>query len=213
MGVYFVATVDDVEVCGMMAQDKSVAGSPAMWTVFFTVDDVEATLLQAAKAGGEVLQPGFDIPGGAHVGVVADPPGAMFAVISGGPRPDGPYLSQRPGAVGWAELLTRDPAAATTFYGAVFGWTSVSDDASGYTQFVIDGGSVCGMLPMPSDVPAEQPSQWATYFSVADCASAQDRCQELGGQVLLPTMEIGAMRFAVLTDAEGATFDVIEFIG
>lgn len=213
MGVYFVATVDDVEVCGMMAQDESMAGTPAMWTVFFTVDDVEATLLQASSAGGTVLQPGFDIPGGARVGVVTDPPGAMFAVISGGPRPDGPYLSQRHGAVGWAELLTRDPAAAATFYDAVFGWAPVKDDASGYTQFMIDGASVCGMLPMPSDVPAEQPSQWATYFSVADCASAQSRCSEVGGQILLPTMEIGSMRFAVLADQQGATFDVIEFIG
>ena len=66
---------------------------------------------------------------------------------------------------------------------------------------------------MPSDVPAEAPSQWATYFTVADCAAAQDRCRELGGQVLLPTMEVGRMRFAVLADPQGATFDVIEFIG
>ena len=99
----------------------------------------EATLLQAANAGGAVLQPAFDIPGGARVGVVADPPGAMFAVISGGPRPNGPYFSQRPGAVGWAELLTRDAAVATGFYGAVFGWTAVNDDVSGYTEFTIDG--------------------------------------------------------------------------
>jgi predicted enzyme related to lactoylglutathione lyase len=213
MGVYFIATVDDVEVCGMMTNDESVAGAPAMWTVFFTVDDAEATLLQAANAGGAVLQPAFDIPGGARVGVVADPPGAMFAVISGGPRPNGPYFSQRPGAVGWAELLTRDAAVATGFYGAVFGWTAVNDDVSGYTEFTIDGASVCGMLPMPPDVPAEQPSQWATYFSVADCGSTQARCRELGGQILLPTMEIGAMRFAVLADPHGATFDVVEFIG
>ena len=31
--------------------------------------------------------------------------------------------------------------------------------------------------------------------------------------ILLPTMEIGAMRFAVLANQHGATFDVIEFIG
>lgn len=213
MGVYFVATADDAEVCGMMAQGDEAAGMPAMWTVFFSVDDVEMTLTSATNAGGAVLQPAFEIPGGAHVGVVADPPGAMFAVISGGPRPDGPYLSKRPGAVGWVELLTRDPASATDFYGAVFGWTSVTDDASGYTQFMIGGASACGMLPMPSDVPAEQPSQWATYFSVADCAAAQARCRELGGQILLPTMDIGSMRFAVLADPQGATFDVIEFTG
>lgn len=211
MGVYFIASVDGVEVCGMMAQDASVAGMPAIWTTFFTVDDVEATLDKVSAASGRVLQPAFEIPGGAHVGVAADPSGAMFAVISGGPRPYGAYLSPRPGAVGWVELLTRDPVAVAPFYRDVFGWTAVLDDTSEYTQFVLDGTPACGMLPMPPDVPGEAPSYWATYFSVTDCESTQRRCEELGGRVLLPTMDVGGMRFAVLADPQGATFDVIEF--
>jgi predicted enzyme related to lactoylglutathione lyase len=211
MGVYVVATVDGDEVCGLMAQDPSVAGAPAEWTVFLTVEDVDTTSQQIGRAGGAVLQPGFDIPGGARVAVAADPSGAMFAIIAGGPRPDGPYFSDRPGAVGWAEVLTRDPASVIAFYDSVFGWRADTDGNSGYTQFTLDGTAVCGMLPMPPGVPSGAPSQWATYFSVADCAATQERCLALGGQVLMPVTDVGGMRFAVLADPYGATFDVIEF--
>jgi predicted enzyme related to lactoylglutathione lyase len=210
-GEYHIASIADSDVCGMMAHGDEQQGMPAMWTVFFTVGDLAATLASIDDHGGTVLQPPIEIPGGAHVAVVADPAGAVFAVISGGPHPEGAYLSGSPGAVGWVETLTRDPLAIVPFYETVFGWRAHSEEATGYTTFVLVDTEVCGMLPMPAEVPAEAPSHWATYFTVADCEIVTRRCAELGGQVHRPATSAGGIRFAVLSDPHGATFSVIEF--
>jgi predicted enzyme related to lactoylglutathione lyase len=212
MGEYHIASVDDREVCGMMAHGDGQQGMPAVWTVFFTVGDLEATLASIDDHGGAVVQPPIEIPGGAHVAVATDPAGAMFAVISGGPHPRGAYISAALGGVGWVETLTRDPLAIVPFYETVFGWQTHSDEATGYTMFTLDDANVGGMLPMPSEVPAEAPSHWATYFTVADCEATARRCAELGGQVHRPASSAGGVRFAVLSDPQGATFSVIESI-
>lgn len=213
MGEYFVARMGEREVGGMMEQGPELRGTPAVWTVFFYVEDIETTVAAVADAGGQVLEPPFDIPGDARVAVVADPTGAMFALISG-PRPDGIYLLRTPGSVCWVELLTRDPAAAESFYAAVFGWKGeTTADGTAYTMFELEGREVAGMMMMPEEVPPEAPAHWATYFAVTDCEAVAKRADELGGTVLhLPTeVEIG--RFAVLADVHGATFHVLEFTG
>ena len=158
-------------------------------------------------------QPPFDIPGDARVAVVADPSGAMLALIAG-PRPDGTYLSGESGAVCWVELLTRGPEAAEGFYTAVFGWKAVTEvtAGTGYTMFKLDDQEVAGMMMMPEQVPAEAPAHWAVYFAVADCAVAERKAAELGGQVLHPTTDIEVGKFAVLADPQGATFQLLESV-
>ena len=211
MGSYHIASAGSREVCGMMAHGPELVGAPAMWTVFFTVDDLATALTTVTAEGGTVLQPPIDIPGGARVAVVADPAGAVFALITGGPRPGGPYLLPDQGGVGWVEVMTRDPLAIVPFYEALFEWSTITDESSGYTMFTLDGTPVCGMLPMPAEVPAEAPSYWATYFSVSSCADVERRCVELGGEVHRSTVEVAGLRFAVLSDPQGAMFDIIEY--
>ena len=55
-------------------------GVPAMWAVYFAVDDCDKAVEVAQSNGGTVIQPPFDIPPG-RMAVVADPAGAMFNVI------------------------------------------------------------------------------------------------------------------------------------
>lgn len=214
MGEYFVGKVGDREVAGMMQQSPEIAGSPPTWTVFCYVEHIEETLAKVGNAGGLVLQPAFDIPGDARVAVVADPTGAMFALIAG-PRPEGPYLSEDPGFVSWVELLTRDPAAAQGFYGAVFDWKALTEQygPTEYTSFQLDEENVAGMMMMPDEVPAEAPAHWSIYFGVTDCAAVEQKAVELGGRVLVPTKDIEMGRFAVLADPQGATFNLMEYGG
>ncbi len=211
MGTYHLARAGGYDAAGIMASPPG-SDAPAMWTVFVRVADVAETGAAVVNAGGTVLAEPFEIPGGARVAVVADPLGAVLAVISAGPEPgpDEPLLRRaEPGAVGWCELLTRDPHAVVNFYDAVFGWQPVLDPASGYAVLRLDELDVGGLMAMPAEVPAEAPSHWMVYFTVADVAAASEVAAAAGGTVLRPATTAGPMTFAVLADPAGATFGVM----
>jgi hypothetical protein len=53
---------------------------PPHWRVYFAVDDCDASVAKVTELGGSVLRPAQDMPYGRHADV-ADPQGAMFAVI------------------------------------------------------------------------------------------------------------------------------------
>lgn len=78
MGSYFIFTLDGDQIAGGMA--PAMEGMPSHWGVYFQVDDIDATVEAATAAGATVMNPPTPSPAGtlAHV---ADPQGAMFAVI------------------------------------------------------------------------------------------------------------------------------------
>jgi predicted enzyme related to lactoylglutathione lyase len=212
MGDFYVGSVGDRDVAGMIAQPQEMAGAPSVWTSFFYVDDLRDTIDSISKAGGTVLQEPSELPDGARVSVVADPCGAMFVLISGRPQP-GPFLSQIVGAIGWFELMTRDPQTAEAFYATVFGWTASTDDGGGtpYTVFNLDDAPVAGMIETPADLPASDvPDTWSVYFNVADCEATAKLTIEHGGQVILPPTDTPMGPFAVLADPQGAVFQIME---
>ena len=213
MGEYTVAKVGEREVAGMMEQDPAMADSPPVWTLFFYIEDMDATLTKVKAAGGTVLEAPFDIPDGPRICVVADPTGAMLALLAGGARPEGEYFFTSPGAVCWFELLTDGIASAEAFYTSVFGWdaSTVAVGAGGYTMFTLGGEDVAGMKPLPGGEPDSAVPNWITYFVVADCAVAEESAAALGGAVLRTATEIPEGKYAVLADPHGATFAVMEY--
>ena len=61
--------------------DPSPDDPPAHWSIDFWVDDVDATADAAARLGGRVIAPPYDIPDiGFRQAVLADPHGAAFSV-------------------------------------------------------------------------------------------------------------------------------------
>jgi predicted enzyme related to lactoylglutathione lyase len=60
--------------------DDVAAEVPPHWRVYFAVDDADAAVAKATELGGSVLSPPTDMPYGRRADV-ADPQGAMFAVI------------------------------------------------------------------------------------------------------------------------------------
>lgn len=212
MGEYYIGSRGEREVAGMMAQAPEMAGAPSLWACFFFVEDIDATIGRVSGAGGNVLQQPFEIPGGARVGVVADPGGAMFALISDALQP-GPYFSMTVGAVSWFELMTSNTAAAERFYAEVFGWTAAIDDTGDtvYTVFSSEGAQVAGMIATPTHLEGEVPDNWSLYFTVDDCAAAEQRAVELGGRVVVSSKPTPMGPFAVLADPQGAMFQVMEF--
>lgn len=208
-GLYVLAKVGAGEVGGMMAHaaDETAAGIPPAWTVVIGADHLEATLARARELGGSVLQPPMSIPGGARIAVIADPAGAVLALMEAPAAQSGMVWGER-GGVCWAECLSRDVDASRGFYEQLFGWKG-EEGSGGYVVFSLDGERVGGLMAMPPTVPAGAPSHWLVYFAT-DVAAACARVSEFGGAVLEPTHDIEEGRFAVLTDPTGAVFAVFE---
>jgi uncharacterized protein len=59
---------------------------PAHWLVYFAVDDTDATVAKATDSGGGVALEPFDIGGVGRIGIVKDPFGAVFAVMTPDPN-------------------------------------------------------------------------------------------------------------------------------
>jgi len=76
--------LDDAPVGGAM--NPPMPGMPAMWTIYFNVDDTDATVANAKSLGGAVFVEPTDIPPG-RFAVIADPQGAAFNVIKMNPMP------------------------------------------------------------------------------------------------------------------------------
>ena len=117
------------------------------------------------------------------------------------------------GAFSWSELMTGDPAAATQFYGRLFGWkVEVMDVGTGpYHLVKVGDTAVGGIMPMPKDA-GPMPPAWGCYVTVDDVDATAEQCRGLGGTVCAGPMDIpGVGRFAVLQDPQGATINVITY--
>ncbi len=77
---YTMLMVDDAPVAGVMQRPDDMGDMPSHWTVYFNVDDCEATVEKAKSSGGKVIVPPMDISPG-RFSVLQDPQGAIFAVI------------------------------------------------------------------------------------------------------------------------------------
>ncbi len=113
----------------------------------------------------------------------------------------------------WNELMTRDTAAAGKFYSELIGWKTVDGNMPGmqYTLFKTGDTDAGGMMPMPSDIPAEVPSHWMAYITVDDIESTSAKVAELGGKVMHGPQDIPKVgRFCVIQDPTGAVVGLIQ---
>ncbi|MGI5917905.1 MAG: VOC family protein [Anaerolineae bacterium] len=108
----------------------------------------------------------------------------------------------------WHELMTTDVEAAREFYREVTGLTT---DVGDYPM-LMDGGQPVGGLVGPTGQGPVWPSggpeaHWIAYIGVEDVDAAVQRAQSLGGEILLPPVDVpGFGRAAVLRDPQGAAF-------
>jgi hypothetical protein len=185
-------------------------GQPSVWVNYVSVDDADATVERARKAGAMVFVEPMDVSDIGRMAVFADPTGAAIGVWQ--PKSFiGAELANEAGAFTWTELNTRDLAAAKSFYAAVFGWEAHEADMGEmtYVEWKVGDRTVAGMLPMPDMVPAEVPAYWLVYFGVDDTDATVAKATGLGATALVPPTDIPPGRFAVLTDPDGATFAII----
>ncbi|HEV8153512.1 MAG TPA: VOC family protein, partial [Solirubrobacteraceae bacterium] len=148
---------------------------------------------------------------------LADPSGAVLTVWQPGTH-RGARLVNEPGAWAMSMLSTPDPAAATPFYGELFGWEA-ENFAFGAADITLwrlpgyEGGEPS--QPVPADVVAAmvpaaagEPAQWSVNFWVADTEAAASTTAELGGAVVAQPFDTPVSRDALLADPQGAVFSV-----
>lgn len=62
-------------------------GVPPHWLAYFAVEDTDAMVTKANELGASTVMPAMDIPGIGRFAVLADPQGAVFAMIKLADRP------------------------------------------------------------------------------------------------------------------------------
>jgi predicted enzyme related to lactoylglutathione lyase len=113
----------------------------------------------------------------------------------------------------WQELATDDLEGAKNFYREMFGWNIKAGGGEGavmeYSEFQLgDDYPMGGMYQMPPEMKA--PPHWIGYVSVDDVDASAAKAAELGGNVVVPPMDIPKVgRFAVVADPSGAVFSMV----
>ena len=112
------------------------------------------------------------------------------------------------------ELNTTDLDKAKSFYSGLFDWKLEDMPMPGGTYTLIDPGQTdgpgCGGGMMSHPVEGV-PSHWLSYIQVDDLDATVQKAESLGGQVVVPRMEVPEMGwFAVLQGPTGEHFAVWE---
>jgi predicted enzyme related to lactoylglutathione lyase len=152
----------------------------------------------------------FDVFDAGRMTFAVDPAGAVFGVWQAGNH-IGSQLRREPGTMNWAEVQTRDRAAAQPFYEQVFGYEiDVMPMPTGdYVLLKLGDRPVAGMIEIQPDW-GDVPSNWSVVFEVEDCDATVARVQELGGSVIREPHSLESVgRFAAVADPWGAAFTVI----
>jgi uncharacterized protein len=76
-GTYWLAMLDDRPVAGMFSLAGSeYDGVPEGWMAYLAVDDVDARVEKAVRAGARLMKPIFDVPNVGRIAMLTEPGGA-----------------------------------------------------------------------------------------------------------------------------------------
>ncbi len=191
------------DVCELHLHDPRQG--PPGWLSYVSVEDVDEVTKRAQDAGAKVVREPLKVYAAARTAVLEDPTGAVFGLWE--PRARiGATLVNDPGAMCLIQLNTSEPDLAAAFYTDVFGWRveSVGSDDQPYWGIFNGPGLNGGMMPLPPQ--GGGPSHWLVYFASADIDGTASRIPELGGQVMVPPVDVPNGRISVASDPQGAVF-------
>jgi predicted enzyme related to lactoylglutathione lyase len=197
----------------------SDAGGPPVWTIYLKTSDADAATEHIEPAGGTLGTAAKEALNGSRMLLATDPGGAAFGLWE--PRGAiGAHLYGEPGAITWAEVNTRAPAAVDAFYRSLFGiepvaWRDIPEEFPGNApaeqtgmDYVVYNGAgagpmLCGRLTLTADF-GDVPAHWTIYFNVDDADTSADRVTAAGGRVLVPPFDTPFGRVTLVADPNGA---------
>ena len=233
-GKYFVGRIRGGDVAAVGSQPE---GSPptAVWNTYIWVDSADEAASKVLDAGGSVVMEPFDVMDAGRMAVFTDPEGAAFFVWQA-KQHKGARIVNEPGSLNFNGLNTRDPERARSFYGAVFGWQTLSLDGGaeawrlpGYGDFLEQSNPglrkrmaemgapegfeevVAQLIPIADDQP-DTPPHWSVTFAVDDADATAERAAELGGRVIVPPFDAPWVRMTFISDPQGAAFIASKFV-
>jgi predicted enzyme related to lactoylglutathione lyase len=182
-------------------------GATARWVGYVSVDDLGATADRLRQLGGKVFVPPIDSNIG-RIAVVADPQNATLALVEGlRAGQHKPPESNKPGRVGWHELLATDHAKAFAFYHELFDWQKAGADSGSTTTYQAVRSGDDAIAGMFDKRPMDPVPFWLFYFNIGDIDAAADRVEAAGGQVFEGPIELpGGGLIARCRDPQGAAF-------
>jgi predicted enzyme related to lactoylglutathione lyase len=233
-GRYFIARIRGGDVAAVGSVPES-APPMAMWNTYISVESADETATKVRDAGGNVLMEPGDVMDAGRVAVFADPEGAVFSVWQAGAHKGARVVNEH-GALNFNGLHTRDVGAAKSFYGAVFGWRTLTLDGGaemwtlpgygdhlelatpGLRRMIAETGAPAGfedvvasVTPIAAEEP-DTPAHWDVTFAVDDADAIASRATELGGRVIVAPFDAPWVRMAVIADPQGATFIASKFV-
>ena len=208
----------DVPIGGIM---KNPSPAPPHWIGYIAVDDVDQTVTAIQKNGGKVLMKKMDIPEVGQFAYTADPHGAAVSPMHYVGKDANKPESDKPGlwTFCWDELQTPDPAAATKFYTAVFGWGTQTMEMGGGMQYTLlkrrgtkdsmgQERSAGGLMKMMPQTPHPF---WMPYVAVENADATTAKAKRLGANVMAPPTDIPDVgRFACYLDPQNAPISVLQ---
>lgn len=183
------------------------------WLSFFSVADVDVAKTIALQHGAKMLFGPRGFPDRGREAVLADPQGAVFAILasSSGDPPD--FLAV-PGEWIWSSLITSDPDAGAAFYQMLFDYDVFELPASAGAQHLLLAShnyARASVNSLPAAGSKIQP-YWLNYVRVEDTAKAVAKVKALGGRVLVePWVDRHGGKVAVVADPVGAPFGLLEW--
>src|SRR3954470_3197496 len=232
-GKYLTGHLRGRDVAAISSQQPDGPATP-VWNTYIWVDSADDTAAKVREAGGRVLMEPMDVMQAGRMAVFADPEGAVFSVWQPNDHKGAGIVNEH-GAVVFNGLNTRDPAGAKDFYGAVFGWRTLSlggaelwrlpgygdhleKDDPELRERMADVGAVEGfedvvaaIHPIGADQP-DVPAHWAVTFATDDADATAAKAAELGGTVVAAPFDAPWVRMTVITDPQGATFIASQFV-
>jgi len=232
-GQYFLARLRGGAVAAVESIPEALPPM-ATWNTYVWVESADDTAAKVRDAGGSVVMEPFDVMDSGRMAVFTDPGGAAFCVWQA-KRHKGARIVNEPVSLTFNGLNTRDVDSAKSFYGSVFGWTTLALDGAemwtlaGYGDYLerdnpdlrkqiaqVGGPTgfedvVASINPIPDDQ-RDTPPHWSVTFSVDDTDAMAAKATELGGKVIVAPFDAPWSRLTIISDPQGATFIATTFV-
>ncbi len=208
------ASVAGRVVAGIVQRTMPSGRRPA-WLTFMAADDAGKAAALATQSGGKLLFEPHRIANLGEEAILADPQGAVFAVLASGSG-DPPDLLAEAGEWIWSSLITTDPDAGAGFYKSLFGFDVFNlPDAQDARHLILasENYARASVNPIPPSRPNAHP-RWVSYVRVEDAAAMAARVGAMGGRVVLPPqLDRQGGKIALVADPQGALFGLLEWPG
>jgi uncharacterized protein len=210
---YVVATLDGRPVAGLMQKPLLTdEHKQAAWLTFIAVRDVDVVKRTALAHKAKLLVDSKTYGGRGRQAILADPEGAVFAIVasSSGDAPD--YLAS-PGEWIWSSLHAKDAGSEAAFYQELFGYDVYdlpTDD--GLEHVILSTDDLARASANEHFDKTPRHSHWLNFIRVQDAADLASKAVLLGGKILVqPHPDRHGGMVAVVSDPAGAAVGLMEW--